>query len=78
MNNQPKSYREYKLMANVRRLAKETGAEILPDGLRWPGPPEATQDSLTIPFDDLGRGEDGGIFRVSLCPHKTNILLEGV
>lgn len=53
-------------MDKVKKFAEETGAELLEEGLQWPGPDETPENSLIIPYSDLGRTSDGLMYRMSL------------
>lgn len=58
-------------------IEKVGGALILRDQiilLHFPGPPEAPENGLTIPLDDLGYNEQQGVFRLSIRPDKENLL----
>ncbi len=61
--------------AKVRQFAVETRARMTKEGLFWAGPPEASENSLFIPYSDLGRTESGTMYRVSLSPAKKNTLV---
>lgn len=60
----------------IKNFAEKSGGEIIGNhSIRWPGPEEAPQNSLTIPLFDLGRTVDGVPFRISLYPGQTNTLI---
>ena len=63
-------------MKKIKMFAKETNATVLKNSLRWHGPPKAPENGLTIPFSDLGRTTNGGIFRISMHPSQKNTLIE--
>jgi len=62
----------------IAELVKNTQGEIkVLDGITgawWDGPPEAPENALFIPLEDLGYTMRFGIFRKSLAPERKNEL----